>query len=637
MAATCFVLRFNTLGGGLGGFTNDQFAYMVRGRQILAGELPVRDFADPGLFLMSAASGLAQQFGGYSLRSEALLTVGALSVAAALTYLLAVSLTGSRVAAAAAVLLQIALEPRLYSYPKLLLYSAGVLLAWRYVRNPKARSALGLGLFVGLAGLFRHDHAVYLAGFAVLTVLMVHRRNPFRAAEGLGAGAIGFALIAVPFLAYVQRHQGVVEYFQAGVAFSRRDAARTSFRLPQVPFPSELPLSIAEVSTEPARVNVRWTGLDAVERERRERRYSLARPEPRGSDTWNYELQDTSRATLEALVRDPGVADTHGIDRQRFVPAGRADPRWIERIRISDAWRRHESAIAWLYYAFLAIPLLSALAWIALQRSGAAAIPAAELFWPLVALAVVLNVTFLSRGSTNIRIPDVGVTIALCAAFLIVAVAGGALRFVIASSVIRLGLRLALLTLGVAIGVSTMALNETLAHADAAGFDDGISGVSHRMQSVSRQLGVSPPLDALAHEASGAVQLMRYLHGCTAARDRLFVLGDRPELYYFADRLFAGGHASLLAGFFATPAEQELIVARLRSSSVPVVITEREAVYRSDYAPTMPLVDAELRRKYEERGDIQLGDGQVLRVLVERGRTAAGTAAFGLPCFDSRP
>ena len=58
--AFTFVYRFNTLGGALGGFSNDEFGYLARARQIEAGEVPFRDFNDPGWFLTDALSALAQ-------------------------------------------------------------------------------------------------------------------------------------------------------------------------------------------------------------------------------------------------------------------------------------------------------------------------------------------------------------------------------------------------------------------------------------------------------------------------------------------------------------------------------------------------------------------------------------------------
>ena len=62
VAACVFVFswffRFNDPNGGFAGLTDDHFFYLLRGWQILLGELPVRDFVDHGAplyFYVSAA------------------------------------------------------------------------------------------------------------------------------------------------------------------------------------------------------------------------------------------------------------------------------------------------------------------------------------------------------------------------------------------------------------------------------------------------------------------------------------------------------------------------------------------------------------------------------------------------------
>src|SRR5688500_2732023 len=89
VAAVAFVLRFNTLGGALGGFDNDHFIYLIRTNMLLAGEQPLRDFADAELrgawpALTYALSAWAQQLGGRTLLPEAYLTVGLIALAHAL-------------------------------------------------------------------------------------------------------------------------------------------------------------------------------------------------------------------------------------------------------------------------------------------------------------------------------------------------------------------------------------------------------------------------------------------------------------------------------------------------------------------------------------------------------------------------
>lgn len=69
----------------------------------------------------------------------------------------------------------------------------------------------------------------------------------------------------------------------------------------------------------PAYVNVRWgPSINDEERQRLERRYSLASGEPREGRTWGYYLTDLSRANIEQIVRDPAVEDTHQINRESF-------------------------------------------------------------------------------------------------------------------------------------------------------------------------------------------------------------------------------------------------------------------------------------------------------------------------------
>src|SRR4029453_17754182 len=72
LAAGAFAYRFNTLGGQLGGFDNDQFADLMRSDMILRGAQPLRDFADAELrgawpSLGYAVPAWAQEIGGRSL------------------------------------------------------------------------------------------------------------------------------------------------------------------------------------------------------------------------------------------------------------------------------------------------------------------------------------------------------------------------------------------------------------------------------------------------------------------------------------------------------------------------------------------------------------------------------------------
>ena len=57
-----WLFRFNDPGGAFAGVTDDHFFYVVRGWQILFGDLPVRDFVDHGAPLYYYLAAAVQWF-----------------------------------------------------------------------------------------------------------------------------------------------------------------------------------------------------------------------------------------------------------------------------------------------------------------------------------------------------------------------------------------------------------------------------------------------------------------------------------------------------------------------------------------------------------------------------------------------
>jgi len=69
----------------------------------------------------------------------------------------------------------------------------------------------------------------------------------------------------------------------------------------------------------PPLIRVRWAdSVDDAQRLSRESALRLRSGPLHADRTWNYDLLDTSPANIRALVTDPAVEDTDGIDRQRF-------------------------------------------------------------------------------------------------------------------------------------------------------------------------------------------------------------------------------------------------------------------------------------------------------------------------------
>ena len=218
------VFRFLALKNG---FPNDHFLHLAGAQQLLAGDWPTRDFQDPGLPMMYVVSAMGELLLGQTLFAEAVVVAVAFGVAAVLTGLAVHELTRSTLLAVVAPLLEVAIFPRTYGYPKVLLYAAGFLLFQRYVSQPGTKRLVAMALAVAVAFLFRHDHGLYLAIGALLTALLApvasEGRVDVRAALTL---ALAMALLMTPYLLYVQIHGGVALYLRTGMEFSAREAGR---------------------------------------------------------------------------------------------------------------------------------------------------------------------------------------------------------------------------------------------------------------------------------------------------------------------------------------------------------------------------------------------------------------------------
>jgi hypothetical protein len=84
-----------------------------------------------------------------------------------------------------------------------------------------------------------------------------------------------------------------------------------------------------------ADINVAWNpSVDEATREQVRARYRLENPRKLPDTyTWRYDLVDTTRSNIRALVQDAAIADTHEIDRDAFLPSPTA-PRTPRRLRL---------------------------------------------------------------------------------------------------------------------------------------------------------------------------------------------------------------------------------------------------------------------------------------------------------------
>ncbi len=221
-----WLFRFNDPNGSFAGLTDDHFFYLVRGWQLLFGDLPVRDFVDHGAPLYYYVGAAVQLVLGRGTLSELLFSVTILAGCAAATFWLAARASGSIAAGLAGAAFHILLQPRFYNYPKILVYVVAIPLLWRFADKPTPALRFWLALVTVVGFLFRHDHGAFVAAsVAVLLLLMGGQRWIDRVKHALVYGALVGALLA-PYLLFVQLNGGVVSYFEQASAWAERDRDR---------------------------------------------------------------------------------------------------------------------------------------------------------------------------------------------------------------------------------------------------------------------------------------------------------------------------------------------------------------------------------------------------------------------------
>ena len=231
-----FTYRFNALLGSLSGFDGDHFIYYLGSTSVLRGERPLRDFVDAGLqgawpALTYELSALAQQLGGESLLSEAVLCVGAVALSATLLFRAAASVAGIW-ASLVVTLVSVAASTRLYGYHKVLVSSVAVVLLLRYARAPSVRNLSVMAAWSAVAFLFRHDYLVYVA-LATICLIVTLPGLPVvrRGRLAIAYVALTGVLLLGPVYS-IHRFVGLGSYLSSNIESTRREARRTDLEWP---------------------------------------------------------------------------------------------------------------------------------------------------------------------------------------------------------------------------------------------------------------------------------------------------------------------------------------------------------------------------------------------------------------------
>ena len=209
-------------------FSDDHFGRISPARQMARyGELPFRDFFDPGYVLTEAASALAQRATGDNLLGEMLLTSCFVAGGAVAILYLVLRATGSlRLACITAVVAVMAFR-RPYDYDKFLFYPLGLLVLWRYIDSRTLKDLIVVAILAVVAGLFRYDNGLFVLVSAAIVLAVTHSGEFRLLLWRLGLLAVTCAICVVPYLAFLQEHGGLREAASQMTTYARREGQRT--------------------------------------------------------------------------------------------------------------------------------------------------------------------------------------------------------------------------------------------------------------------------------------------------------------------------------------------------------------------------------------------------------------------------
>ena len=647
--ASTFLFRWLTVD-----FTNDHFQHLSRARQIranmcharrgvsarLLGDLPIRDFFDAGFFLQYYLSSAAQLVFGYNLFGEALLTVSLVAFGTMLVFQVSARLSGSRWIAAAAALLTVVAFPRLYNHHKVFLYVAAIGLAWLYAHRGSRWHVSLMAALTALAFLLRHDHGVYIA---VMMVCFLGLRE-WGGAQlwrrlGLYTGvSVGLVL---PYLVFLQTTTGLLSYVVGtGSEAQTTTLIQASLQITPLPFKVDrsAPLWVVAPPDE-RRVNVRWAerATDTARRDR-EARFGLTRGAHVEDRTWSYVLTDHATGNLRALIQDPIVDDTAGIDRGTFQVVPERWRSWLERklfllrLSLAPGVFTAQNALAWYYYLTMLVPIV-ALGWVgAAWWAGRVARPEAAVVAAAAILCFIISHTLI-RGSPDSRLPDVAAPTFVLAAWL-ARRRGDPRASLVHARLARAGIvSLFLVTFWSVWTVGGTGMTGGLgARVANAGIWDGPAGVWQQLGVVNRRLR-DRPIDAWAPPGStGLRALTRYLLDCTAPSDRILVTWYEPDVFFYAERGFAGGQVYFERGSFGSVADQRLTIERMQRQSVPIIVGRQDQ--EAEFRQAFPLVYDYVQTRYRLAAESTFGGEQTYLVFVDAQlNPATEHPDLGLPCY----
>ena len=211
------------------GFSNDHYAHLVMAQQVLMGDVPIRDFADPGWPLTYTLTLLGWLVAGKIMATEWVINTAGFAIGAACTAVVARRLSGSLIVAIGVTVIEILIFPRAYSYPKILMYAAGAWALLTLAAQPSStRRLLLTAALIAVAFLFRHDHGLFIGLGAAVCVAVASRADGWRPiVRRLALLTASTFCFLLPWIVFVILNGGLLAYFEAGIDYSRAEADAT--------------------------------------------------------------------------------------------------------------------------------------------------------------------------------------------------------------------------------------------------------------------------------------------------------------------------------------------------------------------------------------------------------------------------
>src|SRR5688572_29193780 len=614
---------------------NDDYQHLAFARQLFHGDLPLRDFWDLSTTLQEVVSAASQLVFGNRLLAEAVVIGVATAVAVYLAYRILQSITGSTLIAAICAALFIIAVPRVYAYPKWIVYAVAAWLWWSNVWWPSKEKAIAAGLSTAAAFYWRHDHGVVVAVGVALGMVAAHGFSQLAVRRTVIAGAVALA-VTMPYLVFAAVEIGPVNLARMEMTALQDERGRSRA-------PLHWPLRAVDdlVRPEPADVyapemTIRWrANASADARSAALARYGLTSIAPDGPQAQRVRLSERSLGSLKAVIEDPLVEDTAGVERG---PALFSWAQWTpwDRVRFKVPWLRFtvlpgldQQILAGAAAAMIlhAMPLLAALLAGPTLRT---LLPPALTPRPLLlfaAFAVVVNLGLL-REPYESRAADVIV--------LPVILFGILLSIMLRSTypaIVKWPLRVAAILLMVLAAKS---------FAVAGDFGDRIAWLIGEGRSLERARGAwsevaarlraSPPSEFWAGNGGPvSMRLAKYVRRCTAPSDRVLVLWFAPEIHADADRLMAGRHVYYFQAFRDIDEEQRRELDKVTRSAPRLVLANRNN-YQSAVT-TFPALMRHIESEYVPAASFD-EDGDRYSILIRKESPPPEPDTLtGWPCF----